>query len=577
MHDRLDDLFILDAEQAAKELLIYGEGRSDVPTERLSGTTEYLAPLLQSCGLIRHADACMLFGQFFNVADEGQIRRVVREFAELSLQSLEALKTGSTINEVGRDAVLEQLIVRLQQFSPNPSQTLREPSPSRFRQFDSHHADPDRELIANAFRAIEAVDSLAVMIAQEAQGHADPGTDDYGALASDNEPTGLTDGVTHTKAEAVSGEFVAAQSNRSEAVSINPDEGTGASQLMQKGVVADVGDTSNPVHAEALDGSACFETSLLGSDRSNGPAPSETPLASIDQDALDLEIGPTISLASTIKSDPTSQTLVVQTQQTETAGPVVDLTSLAKASLEKSGPSSQEVHPGPQKLIDVVLRNQVASVQIDAAFRKALRLSHDGPWVQGMTTLLESIDILDHVSLRDALPSELSLLGGNEISVQPELARMLKEEFQQARVAGVGDAMLVSQTLILAIQHDRLVLADRLAKQIAFQGGRIEVDTTLKRWRIVVPASARLLRISQLQVDGVWLAVPWAQFLGLEGRAPRQEAQLCIGNESDKIRVEALGLVSTGVRFDLPRPLRRRERYRGLVMLANADCLPVYA
>ena len=47
MHDRLEDLFILDAEQAARELLIYGEGRSELPIDRLRGTTEYLAPLAQ--------------------------------------------------------------------------------------------------------------------------------------------------------------------------------------------------------------------------------------------------------------------------------------------------------------------------------------------------------------------------------------------------------------------------------------------------------------------------------------------------------------------------------------------------
>jgi hypothetical protein len=219
----------------------------------------------------------------------------------------------------------------------------------------------------------------------------------------------------------------------------------------------------------------------------------------------------------------------------------------------------------------------VSSVEIDAAFRKALRLAHEGPWTQGMTTLLESIDVLDHVDLRVALPTELQLVGNHEILVQPTLANMLSEELRQARVAGLGDAMLVSQTLILAIQLDRFLPSDRLAKELAIQGGRIEVDTALKRWRIVVPASVRLLRVTQLQVDGAWIAVPWAQFLGIEGKASRQEAQLCLGNEADKLRIDALGLVSTGVRFELARALRRRERYRGVVMLATSDCLPIYA
>jgi hypothetical protein len=222
-------------------------------------------------------------------------------------------------------------------------------------------------------------------------------------------------------------------------------------------------------------------------------------------------------------------------------------------------------------------RQEVSSLHIDAAFRKALRLAHDGPWVQGMATLLESIDVLDHVDLRVALPPGLSLLGTNDVLVHAELARTLSQTLTQLQLSGVGDAMLVSQTLILAIQLDRLVPHERLAKQLAWLGGRIEIDTSLRRWRIVVPASARLLRITQLKVDGKWIAVPWAQFLGLEGRPPRQEAQLCIGDESDRIRTEAMGLVSTGVRFELSKALRRRERYRGLVMLANAESLPVYA
>ncbi|NCV86384.1 MAG: hypothetical protein EBW14_11045, partial [Oxalobacteraceae bacterium] len=104
MHDRLEDLFILDAEQAARELLIYGEGRSELPIDRLRGTTEYLAPLLQSCGLLRHADACMLFAGLFEVADEGQIKRLVREFSELLIQSLDALKAGTTLSELGESA-----------------------------------------------------------------------------------------------------------------------------------------------------------------------------------------------------------------------------------------------------------------------------------------------------------------------------------------------------------------------------------------------------------------------------------------------------------------------------------------
>ena len=469
MHDRLEDLFILDAEQAARELLIYGEGRSELPIDRLSGTTEYLAPLLQSCGLLRHADVCMLFADLFEVADEGQIKRLVREFSELLIHSLDALKAGTTISELGENAALEQLFGRLQQFSPGSSQLERAPYPSRFRQVDSHPADPDRELIANAFRAIEAVDSLAVMIAREAH-------------------------------EQVAGD----------------------------------------VHGEDALELKSHESPAAESHASLDQPPALSPGAELVNLTTGLFVGATAS-----------QTM---------SATAIPLTEASGSNLKGD------------KLLRVV-----SSVEIDAAFRKALRLAHEGPWTQGMTTLLESIDVLDHVDLREALPTELQLVGNHEILVQPTLANMLSEELRQARVAGLGDAMLVSQTLILAIQLDRFLPADRLAKQLAIQGGRIEVDTALKRWRIVVPASSRLLRVTQLQVDGSWIAVPWAQFLGIEGKTSRQEAQLCLGNEADKLRIDALGLVSTGVRFELARVLRRRERYRGVVMLATSDCLPIYA
>lgn len=549
MHDRLDDLFILDAEQAAKELLIYGEGRSDQPIDRLSGTTAYLAPLLQSCGLLRHADACLLFTELFEVADEGQIRRLIREFAELTIHALEALKAGATISELGDDEALEQLFSRLRPYSTNPGQSQRAPTPSRFRQLDSSHTDPDRELIANAFRAIEAVDSLAVMIAQEAKGQGAPIMATQMVSELENR-SGEHAAMSMVAVVKPSTEDSSAAEDTTLAAAMSPED----NKALAETIALDEDDVAQVSDHET--------DSVVDLDTEQGVGPWALP------DGLNEAADGRITKSLDVSDLPDAL---------EIRSPPVDLSSLAIASMDKSASSPQWAEPPGQKLQDFGCRSVVTSVQIDAAFRKALRLSQDGPWAQGMATLLESIDVLDHVSLREALPQELTLLGGNEILVQPELARMLRDECHQAKVSGVGDAMLVSQTLILAIQHDRLVFADRLAKQIAAQGGRIEVDTALKRWRIVVPASARLLRITQLQVDGVWLAVPWAQFLGLEGRVPRQEAQLCIGNESDRMRVEALGLVSTGVRFDLPRSLRRRERYRGLVMLANADCLPVYA
>jgi len=525
MHDRLDDLFILDAEQAAKELLIYGEGRSDQPIDRLSGTTAYLAPLLQSCGLLRHADACLLFTELFEVADEGQIRRLIREFAELTIHALEALRAGATISELGDDEAFEQLFSRLRPYSTNPGQSQRAPTPSRFRQLDSSHTDPDRELIANAFRAIEAVDSLATMIAIEVQNKKNISIDHQDFPSPVGQPS--VDAL-HDSTHAEQGALKSLPLERSSTASLSQDVDPSAPIAL------------SPAHGEDFEFGA--------------PEP-KAKLQSQAEWAGSNPHHPTEGDASSIR---------------EVSSKEVD--SKLPAAVSANGPEVKNA-----KSRELMFRREILSVEVDAAFRKALRLANEGPWAQGMTALLESIDVLDHVALREAIPTELQLLGSHEILVQPNLAIVLGQELRHAQVAGVGDAMLVSQTLILAIQLDRFLPSDRLAKQIAVLGGRIEVDTALKRWRIVVPASARLLRVTQLKVDGAWLAVPWAQFLGVEGKGMGQEAQLFIGNESDRLRIEALGLVSTGVRFELARALRRRERYRGLVMLANAECLPIHA
>jgi hypothetical protein len=584
MHDRLDDLFILDAEQAARELLLYGEGRIDLPIEQLRGTTDYLAPLLQSCGLLRHADACLLFAVVFETAEEGQVRRLVREFSELSIHSLEALKAGVTISELGDDEGLERIISRMLQFSPNLSQSELSQSFSRFRQIESPYADPDRELIANAFRAIEAVDSLAVMIAQEAKVHLTPFGDSHPSFEFEDQE-GVDPGLsvspdsdlTHSLGSDLAiGSYSDTTFDTDTDTPFGPDSVESVTEASSETVNHSVNDARSVEHDESDD---------LGESLPDFSHQSQHLLVPADSPHLAADDGnPTVELSTPADSS----SAVLSPAVFPSALSIEPVSSSAISSPPVSSSATAEAQRGELVLTSETegknvkskvgfARREISSIDVDGAFRKALRLANDGPWAQGMTTLLESIDVLDQVGLREALPLELQLLGNQEVFVQPKLAIMLGQELRHARVVGVGDAMLLSQTLILAIQLDRLVVFDRLAKQIAFFGGRIEVDTVLKRWRIVVPASSRLLRVAQLQVDGAQLAVPWAQFLGVEGKSTRQEAQLCIGSEPDKIRIQALGLVSTGVRFELGMSLRRRERYRGLVMIASGDCLPVYA
>ena len=120
----------------------------------------------------------------------------------------------------------------------------------------------------------------------------------------------------------------------------------------------------------------------------------------------------------------------------------------------------------------------------------------------------------------------------------------------------------------------------------------MEVDASKLRLRLVIPASARLLRVVPFEVAGRWIAVPWAQLINADeekGSNPlnlrqherdlaerRLDVRLSIGDESDRISATEMGQTMVGVRFDIPRNLRRRERYRGLVLVPDGRLFPVY-
>jgi len=233
-----------------------------------------------------------------------------------------------------------------------------------------------------------------------------------------------------------------------------------------------------------------------------------------------------------------------------------------------------------------------SSAKIDQAFRRALKLTESGPWLTGVGALLEALDDLDHLPLSLLQTPSFSLAAGASIRLQAELVASLADLFEQNRLRGMGDAILVAHTLILAIQLDAQVKLESLAKLAGAYGGRLEIDESKLRLRFVMPASARLLRVVPFEVAGRWIAVPWAQLINADEEkgtdplnlrqherdlaARRLEVRLSIGDESDRLSATEMGQTMVGVRFDIPRNLRRRERYRGLVLVPDGRLFPVY-
>ena len=55
----------------------------------------------------------------------------------------------------------------------------------------------------------------------------------------------------------------------------------------------------------------------------------------------------------------------------------------------------------------------------------------------------------------------------------------------------------------------------------------------------------------------------------------RIEVKLSFGDVPDRMIADELGLVTVAVRFDLPDLLRKRDRFRGVVMLSSGQVLPL--
>ncbi|NBP41081.1 MAG: hypothetical protein EBV34_22180, partial [Betaproteobacteria bacterium] len=232
------------------------------------------------------------------------------------------------------------------------------------------------------------------------------------------------------------------------------------------------------------------------------------------------------------------------------------------------------------------------SARIDQAFRRALKLTESGPWITGVGALLESIDDLDHIPLAILESGLFSWAAGASIKVRGDLALGLNQLLSQYKVVGMGDAFLVAHTVIVAMQLEMAVPVEPFSKLVAGFGGRLEHENSSMRLRFVIPASSRLLRVVPLRMKEGWIAVPWAQLLSTDDeKALKSESRgqiaadsegirlavrLSIGDESDQLLALQTAPATVGVRFDLPDVLRRRERYRGLVLTPDGSLYPIY-
>ena len=497
MDDRPNELFLLDAEQAVKEIAQYGLGQVELQTQRVTSTIDYLDTVLQSLGLERHAEFCGRFAKVFPLLDEGQGRRITRDFVVLAHAQFEAIRAGDELPK--HDEALARLSARLPQLQRSETATTL-PQTGRFFQ--------------DAARAIAAVDELAHRI-----------------------QAGLERPAEHRAEPEV-------RTSAPDAHVTDPD--AHASFL-------DAQDSEPRTHVSDLDDYASEPKDILipfEQGVSKASLNAEGDHHEAVHDDFPLGIGASADTNLAIKEDP---------------------------------------EPHLQRRLQVEV---FSSAKIDQVFRRALKLTESGPWLTGVGALLEAVDDLDHLPLSLLQTPSFSLAAGASIRLQAELMASLADVFEQNRLTGMGDAILVAHTLILAIQLDAQVKLDSLAKLAGAHGGRLEVDASKLRLRLVIPASARLLRVVPFEVAGRWIAVPWAQLINADeekGSNPlnlrqherdlaerRLDVRLSIGDESDRISATEMGQTMVGVRFDIPRNLRRRERYRGLVLVPDGRLFPVY-
>lgn len=544
MDDRPEDLYLLDAEQAARELLLYGMGNSETGIEQLVATANYLSSLLLS--LTRHdlANVALELSRSLPSFDEGKGRRAVRELGEIVLAEAEQMRHGAHEKQSGwseNHDRLEKLALRLQDqrhLSNTYEGSLdhqegvlqadtQGPDNGGGAVLQGQGAESNKDLIADAFKAIQAVDSLATMISLSVGGGSTP-----------------SQGV---RQQGMNGDRQGLGAQRLEVDQLAPTAGKPSEEQRQ------LPDPNRPIR---------FKTDSVEQELASKGASLELarPFSEAPADGLRPE-----NVEPEFPAKPSRRRRKTSAREAPAAAGSTTPPSTARSS-QRSLSEREEL----------AARALVSTSDVDHAFLQALRFIGEVQSSPSAMSLLEAIDQIDHLPLESVLPAELKLLGGVAPKVHHELASALGRELARCGVAGVVDATLSSHTLVLTIHLDRMLAAGSVAGCVGFHGGRIETDGVTRQWRIVLPSSTRLMRVVPLKFEGSWIAIPWAHFLGVDGSAEALEARLLIGDEEERLRVTELGAASIAIRYELLQHLRRRDRYRGVVATASSEVLPLF-
>jgi len=532
MDHRSDDLFVVDAEQAVKELAQYGAGTSELRLDRLVGSLAYFASVLLSIGLELEAAFASEFALAIPTMDEGDGRRTARDFAALVQEQLDAIRLRQAVCD-HQDA-LDRLRLRFE----HPQDLLRSASTP----------PADRQVMDQAARTIAAIDELAARLLVAA---VPPNSDASNVL------------VGGTKAEVSSGTQLMFHEMQPD-----PDgEDTDDSLRNQDGVrsVAEPPEPCvpevAPIESESLTGGVSERARMEASAphiTTNDPFGQTEPLTA-ENDVEYRE--PTV-----FPSDADVLVAVIPDERY--------ITEAVEQSDSKAAP--QSIRPVQSSVLEAVFGDRYEKRRIDALFSKALKAAVNGSWANGFSSLVEAIDELDQVAFADTVPNTYKVSGQATVRVQPQLAHCIVEELIQLGQVASLELSSVASTLLLSIHFEQAVRSDRMARIAARCAGRIEISANQLHLRLVLPASSRLLRVMPLKLDDCWVAASWAQYLDVVHESARgTEVKLLLGDVPDRILVKDLGLVSVGVRFELPPFLRRRDRFRGLVMLADGQLLPL--
>ncbi|HAB47224.1 MAG TPA: hypothetical protein DCE31_02860, partial [Lautropia sp.] len=175
MDERNDDLFLIDAEQAAQEVLQYGLGQGEFSLERLTATTEYLTSLLWSIGSQAHGDVVEVLTRHLNELDDVTARRTARDLANVVIEYVTALKSGNPLPD--QMVALQQIRSRfIESTSTKETLGLQDATEGKVATDQNNKHRLNEDLLRNATAALNAVDQLASLLGKSAVQLSSPGT-----------------------------------------------------------------------------------------------------------------------------------------------------------------------------------------------------------------------------------------------------------------------------------------------------------------------------------------------------------------------------------------------------------------